>query len=181
MNIKKLVVVLLFAAIACKPGVKNETNKRDVNIKNIESYSIKYSNLKPLIDGLRKNYDAAWAEAEKLTNEEEKAKKMSEANDMIYKDPVFSRLSSFDTKYKSLEEDSQKLASQKIDKKFSSERSTLLTNTAYDLNEAKTIVLNAKPDNAELAAEEIKKANGVLISSNGRMDSFEKKIKGKKK
>ncbi len=49
------------------------------------------------------------------------------------------------------------------------------------LSEAGIIMKDAKPSNMQEAEELVKKANGVLISTEGTLNRAKKKIKGKKK
>ncbi len=78
-----LVTAVLLFTVACKKTVESEKKAWDRNLKKIESLSFEYPNFKNALQEQRKKAEAVMKAADSITKEEDKIKKMAEANKTI--------------------------------------------------------------------------------------------------
>jgi septum formation inhibitor MinC len=79
---KKMMIVAvcsLLGAAACKKSVSGQISQWTRNLTDLAEATAKYPNLKPLLDEKATAAKAIFAEAEKITNEEQKAAKIAAA------------------------------------------------------------------------------------------------------
>ena len=86
-NLFLLVSLLVFFA-ACGPSVESETKAWDSNKQKIEKLKAEYPAYVALFDQKMEQAKTLWDAAAKETDEDAKAKKMSEANNLIDKGPI---------------------------------------------------------------------------------------------
>ncbi len=173
-----LLISLFVFLMACKPSIENETKKFENNKQTVASFAAKYAAFKPLLDEATKKAQGLWDEALKINKEEDKAKKMAEANEALSGNPVYSGLNSYEghvDRVKKLQNDLQPYTSKF---QYRSIASSAISGGTAALAEAANIISTAKPTAVDNAAEFIKKANSILIDAEGKMERAKKQIKG---
>lgn len=83
---RKLIAVLLILTcyvVACKPTTKNESAKWAANMSGIDKLTQEAPTFAEPIKAVKTQAETAWAEAEKIAEEEKKAEAMNKANQII--------------------------------------------------------------------------------------------------
>ncbi|GAB4130472.1 MAG: hypothetical protein OHK0045_07600 [Raineya sp.] len=75
-----LFLLLLFVVLACKKSVEGETATWESNKTKLKKLKASYPSFATLLDKELKDAETKWKEAQGISNEEEKIKKMAEAN-----------------------------------------------------------------------------------------------------
>jgi uncharacterized coiled-coil DUF342 family protein len=165
----------------CKPTTKNEMQYWDNNKKEYAEAVAKYSVFKPYLLAKKNEAEKIWQDALKITAEEEKAKKMKEANEKI--DELLNQFTQIKYKSQSLEEGIDSLSNKKLTKEENRIRVEAIDDAYRNIHEVAESMRTAK-----VASEnEVKKLTGDLISklitAQGNFDrkvTAIKKIQGKK-
>ncbi len=173
-------IFVLTLLIACKPDVKNETEKYNNNQISLKKFAAKYPAFNSQLVIVSQSAAKLVEESNKIKDEEQKAKKMAEANSVFTDSVVFRQLNSYDGRKERIIDLKVKLQSyKKLKYRSTVKNATDAANRG--LSESGQIMNEAKPATKEEAEEILKKANGILISTEGTLDRAMKKIKGKKK
>jgi len=83
---KKITFIFIAFALflnACGPSIEGETKDWEKNLAAVEQAKKDYPSFASIIDSKLEEAKKLWEEAKSLTDEEAKAKKMSEANDLL--------------------------------------------------------------------------------------------------
>ncbi|MFZ5630578.1 MAG: hypothetical protein ACOY5B_15705 [Spirochaetota bacterium] len=172
-----LVVATVIAATACKKSVSGQTSQWTSNLAELAEASGKYPNLKPLLDAKATEAKAIFAEAEKISSEEQKAEKIAAAIAKLKENLGVV----VEVKYKSQGIDStiEKVTKIKTtkDKVKKAEAEIKAIRTEQDSIERAMQAL--KPANGEELNSQVRELVGKLISLSGRADRVLKMVKGK--
>ena len=90
LKISKPIALVLFMAVilsltGCKPSVSGQTDDWKANIEHVDHLVSEMPQFATPLEAVKTKAQAAWAEAEKLTDEDKKAEAMKSANDIIDK------------------------------------------------------------------------------------------------
>lgn len=172
-----LTVAALVVATACKKSVSGQTSQWTNNLNELAEASGKYPNLKPLLDSKATEARAIFAEAEKISAEEQKAEKIAAAIAKLKENLGVV----VEVKYKSQGIDStiEKVTKIKTtkDKVKKAEAEIKAIRTEQDSIERAMQAL--KPANGEELNSQVRELVGKLISLSGRADRVLKMVKGK--
>lgn len=170
-------LLALFVLANCKPNAKNEAQYWANHKKELAEATAKWPNFRAVLDNKMKEASAIWAESEKITNEEEKAAKMKEANEKI--DELLNQFTQI--KYKS--EGILKAIDKIDDKKLTSSKDKIRDDAIADarkaLNEVNSKMASAQVSNEEEAKAITKEVISTLISAQGDIDRATKSINKK--
>ena len=173
-----LVVALAIIAACGKPSVENETNKYNHYQKNLKQMAAKYPAFHSFMVTISKESYALVKESGQIEDQIKKAEKIAEANKVFSDSKLYGQLNSFDGRLEAIQKKKTKLASIGS-KKHRTTISNAISKANQALVNASGIMKNAKPANMEAAVAEIKKANGVLIEAEYKLNSALKKAKPK--
>ncbi len=179
-----LLSVFAVIVIGCKPSVKNEINKYGHNVDAVKKFMIKYPAFKTQIDELSQSAAKIMAEAKALKDIEKKAEKMAKANDVFEDSDFFGQINSYDGRLARIYELQSKVRGRASLRKYSSYKSQMLDAVASSeksIQDAARIMTDAKPTDQKSAFEEAKKANEILISTEGSLGRAKKLGKKKKR
>lgn len=166
---------LVMTLIACKKSVEGETATWEANKVKLKKLRASYPNFATLLDKELKNAEAKWKEAQKIGNEEEKIKKMAEANYTFNQGLVY-ELSMVETKMENLDQKSKELSKSITAKNVSLSNSQL--KTVLDANnEAKDVLLKVEKllNKKDVISEDkaylsLKEANKSLTDAQASLD-----------
>ncbi|MCP4131238.1 MAG: hypothetical protein GY754_09680 [bacterium] len=171
-----VLLALVPAIFSCKKSSKNENNKYDNNITTIDEFITTYPAFKGYLEELKKKAETEWAAAEKLTDQGEKAEKLSALNDMIYKNELYSSLNSYEGQIDSIRRLQKDLTNiEDAPQKMMNAGAKSITS----LEEASLILGGAAPRNFGEAVETVKKATSKLIDAAGNLRRVKKLAKKK--
>lgn len=183
MKVKVTGIVSIFVLtllVACKPDIKNETKKYNNNQISLKKFAAKYPAFRSQLVIVSQNAAKLMEESKKIDNEEQKAKKVAEANGIFTDSVVYRQLNSYDGRKMRIIELKQKLQRYTKRKHQSTvEDATEAANKG--LSDSGKIMNSAKPATREEAEKILEEANGILINTEGTLNRALKKVKGKKK
>lgn len=107
----KKIALFLFALItlwACKKTVEGETRNWEANVSKLKKLRATYPAFASVLDDELKRAEAKWKEAQGIGNEEEKIKKMSDANYTFTQGFVY-ELSNLETRMETMKRKSREL------------------------------------------------------------------------
>ncbi len=172
-----LAVASVIAVTACKKSVSGQTGQWTSNLNELAEASGKYPNLKALLDAKATEAKAIFAEAEKISDEEQKAEKIAAAIAKLRENLGVV----VEVKYKSQAIDSTiervtkiKTTKDKV-KKAESEIKAIRKEQEAIEQSMKAL----KPANGEELNMQVRELVGKLISLSGRADGVLKLVKGK--
>ncbi len=170
-----LFLLLLVAMIACKKTVEGETSTWESNKTKLKKLKASYPSFAALLDKELKDAEAKWKEAQGISNEEEKVKKMSEANYTFNQGFVY-ELSTLETKMDNLSKKSKELSNSITAKDVNLSKSDLknVIATNDEVKEALLQVeklLNKGVKSEDKAYTSIKDANKSLDDAEAKLDA----------
>ena len=174
------IVILSVFAFACKPSAERETKKWATNVQKVNALMSEYSAFKPVLEKNLADAQKIWTEATAIKDEEKKAKRMSEANDVI-DNAVVRGLSSVQSRIESINSKYKKLANMTMPKSNLDKARNALSNANEKKREAKKILAEADGSNMESADKAVKDANGKLIDAENGLSSAISSASTKKK
>ena len=83
LRIITMMVIVICYFMSCKPTTKNELTKWQANLAGVDRLVKDAPSFAAPIQAVKARAEAAWAEAEKVTEEEKKAEAMNGANQII--------------------------------------------------------------------------------------------------
>lgn len=170
-----LFLFLLLAIIACKKSVESETATWETNKTKLKKLKASYPSFATLLDKELKDAEVKWKEAQGISNEEEKIKKMSEANYTFNQGFVY-ELSSLETKLENLSKKSKQLSTSITAKDVNLGKSDLKVVIATNDKVKETLLqveklLNKGVKSEEKAYTSIKDANKSLVDAETDLDA----------
>jgi len=168
-------IILLGFIWVCKPNAKNQVQYWENNAKSLAWAAQKYPNFKALLDAKNKEASALWAEAAKLTKEEDKAAKMKEANDKL--EELLGGFNQIKSKSEGLLSSIDKIDDKKLNAAKDKVRDDAIESVQKTLAEVNQKLTSANPANEEEAKSITKDAISSLISAQGVIDRATKSIK----
>jgi hypothetical protein len=174
-----ILVAALVVIMACgKPSVENETNKYNHNQKNLKELAAKYPAFHPFLAIISKDSFKRVTESRKIEDKVKKAEKIAEANQVFSDSKLYLQLNSYDGRIESIIKKKAKLGSVRSNK-----HRTTISNAISKANQAmvdaSAVMKNAKPADMEAAVAEVKKANGILIGAEHKLNSAQRLTKKK--
>jgi hypothetical protein len=170
-----LFLLLLVAMIACKKTVEGETSAWESNKTKLKKLKASYPSFAALLEKELKDAEAKWKEAQGISNEEEKIKKMSEANYTFNQGFVY-ELSTLESKMDNMSRKSKELSNSITAKDVNLSKSDLKTVIATndEVKEALLQVeklLNKGVKSEDKAYSSIKEANKSLADAEAKLDA----------
>lgn len=170
-----LFLLLLVAMIACKKTVEGETSTWESNKTKLKKLKASYPSFAALLDKELKDAEAKWKEAQGISNEEEKIKKMSEANYTFNQGFVY-ELGTLESKMDNLSKKAKELSNSITAKDVNLDKSDLKTVIATndEVKEALLQVeklLNKGVKSEDKAYSSIKDANKSLADAEAKLDA----------
>lgn len=174
---KKLLLFLFFltAVLACKKSVEGETATWESNKTKLKKLKASYPSFARLLDKELKDAEVKWKEAQGIGNEEEKIKKMAEANYTFSKGFVY-ELGTLETKMENLSKKSKELSNSITAKDVNLSKNNLKTVIASN-DEVKEVLLkiekllNKGVKSEDKASTSIKEANQSLADAETKLDA----------
>ena len=163
-----LMMFLALLFVACSPTAKNEGQYWENHQKNAQEFKTTYPGLSPLIDENIKAAKAVMDEAEKLTDEKQKAEKMKEGNTIAL--GFVGKISEVKSKREGLEKTITKLAELKLPKEQANKRQEAMSAAQKTVDEVNTAMTEAKPESKDAALSLFKDQVSKLISAQGDAD-----------
>ncbi len=174
---KKLTLFLLFivVTIACKKSVEGETAAWESNKTKLKKLKASYPSFADLLDKELKNAEAKWKEAQGISNEEEKIKKMAEANYTFNQGFVY-ELGTLETKMDNLSRKAKELSNSITAKDVNLSKSDLKIVIASNDEIKETLLqveklLNKGVKSEDKAYTSIKDANKSLADAEMKLDA----------
>lgn len=172
-----LVAIVAMAASACKKSVAGQKSQWENALKDLEEATTQYPNLKKLLNAKATEAKAIYAEAEKISNEEQKAEKMAAAIAKINEN--LGVVTEIKYKLKGIDDTIGKITKLKT----TTDRAKRATAEIKAIREEQSTIeqdwSNAKPENSEELNKTGKEIVGRIISLSGRADRTLKLVKGK--
>jgi len=170
-----LFLLLIVALIACKKSVEGETATWESNKTKLKKLKASYPSFAELLDKELKNAEAKWKEAQGISNEEEKIKKMSEANYTFNQGFVY-ELGTLETKMENLSRKSKELSNSITAKDVNLSKSDLKTVIAANDEVKESLLsveklLNKGVKSEDKAYVSIKDANKSLADAEIKLDA----------
>jgi len=170
-----LFLLLIVALIACKKSVEGETATWESNKTKLKKLKTSYPSFAELLDKELKNAEAKWKEAQGISNEEEKIKKMSEANYTFDQGFVY-ELGTLETKMENLSRKSKELSNSITAKDVNLSKSDLKTVIAANDKVKESLLsveklLNKGVKSEDKAYASIKDANKSLADAEIKLDA----------
>lgn len=180
MKLRPFFALTLFFSLlmACSPSAKNEGQYWENHKKNAEEFKTSYPGFATLIDENIKEATAVMDEANKLTDEKQKAEKMKAGNEIAQ--GFVGRITEVKTKRDSLDKTITKLAELKLPKEKANKRKDAMNDAQTAIDEVNTAMAEAKPENKEAALTTLKDQVSKLISAQGAADRAYDSLKPKK-
>jgi len=176
-----LVAMMVFVVGCGKPSLENERNIYNNHQKLLKRLAPQFENFRPFMVKVSAAAFKFVEESKKETDEAKKAEKFVAANKIFSESKLFSNLSSLDGHFTGLTKDKSELGRRRVLKKHLPKIRSALSKASAALTEAKAIMTNTKPTSEEAAIQQIKQANGVLISAKSKIRTVKRQTKGKKK
>jgi hypothetical protein len=184
---KKLSLFLfaLIAMFACKKSVEGETATWQANKTKLQKLKASFPAFGSVLDEELKEAEKKWEEASKITNEEEKIKKMSEANYTFTTGFVY-ELSSLESRMESITKKRKDLkaamTSNDVNLSKSAQREILSVDEFVSEAIASTEKMLAKGDKSTTQAyKTIKEANKTIADAEQKVDAAMKMIESSRK
>lgn len=180
-SIMKKILVLTSALLvfsACKPSVKNETNKWSHNQKNIQTALLKYTKFSSLVSPKLAQAKEDWKKAEAISSEEEKAEAMKAVNKQ-FASGIMNQLTQVIYKSESIDDGIKGVLKNRIPRKVSKKVNAKITSARKKQSEARGIMYSADTSTEESATVSTKKAISKLISASSDVNSAKKLAKKK--
>jgi hypothetical protein len=178
---KKFMIMAVIASFVlcvitgCKPSTKGEMDKWEVSKKDLAEATAKWPAFKGVLDKKMADAQKMWDEALKLTNEDEKAKKMKEANAFL--DDLLNQFTQIKYKMKGVEDAIAKFNGKKLTKSEDSIRQKAVSEAQKIIKQAENTLSTAKAraeDEAKgITQDVISKLIGVLGDIERAMKSVE--------
>ena len=165
----------LILILNCKPNTKNEQQYWTVHQKEYSDTISQYPNFKNLLDAKMIEAKKIWAESEKITNEEEKAAKMKEANEKI--DELLNPFSQIKYKKEGILKSIDKIDDKRLNASKDKIRDEAIETGRKTISEITSKLNTASPANEEDLKSITKECISSLISAQGALDRAEKAIK----
>ena len=177
---KKILILALASVIAitaCKKSVSGQTSQWTNNLNELAEASGKYPNLKQLLEAKATEAKAIFAEAEKISDEEQKAEKIAAAIAKLRENLGVV----VDVKYKSRGIDStiEKVTKIKTTKDKAKKAQAEIKAIRKEQDSIEQAMVALKPSNGEELNSQVRELVGKLISLSGRADRALKLVKGK--
>ncbi len=178
---KKIIALSLFFSLfvitfsGCKPTAKNEVKYWENNKKEFAEAVALYPSFKGVLSAKMEEAKKIWSEAEKISNEENKAKKMKEANEKI--DEVLNQFTQIKYKIQGIERSIGDLNGKKLKPSVHRKRLEITGKAKAVIQEAGNKLRNATFTGEEEALKVTKDVIGSLITAQQNIDSFIKSIK----
>lgn len=173
-----LLTVLVFLIGCGGPSVENERNKYNNYQKTLKECAPKYPAFRSFMVTLSQNAHKLVQESKTLTDEAAKAKKIQSANSLFADSTFYRQLSSMNHRMQSVTEKKRQLGAT-YSKKYQSQINGAVKKASDAMNEAKTILANAKPASLEQAQDELKKINSILIPAESALNRVSRQVKKK--
>ena len=170
-----LFLLLIVAMIACKKSVEGETATWESNKNKLKKLKASYPSFAALLDKELKDAEAKWKEAQGISNEEEKIKKMAEANYTFSQGFVY-ELGTLETKIENLSKKSKKVSNSITAKDVNLSKNNLKTVIATNDEVKETLLtveklLNKGVKSEDKAYNSIKDANKSLADAEAKLDA----------
>lgn len=181
--IRKILPLTMLVALIffCKPTAEKEKTYFKANVEEAQKLISTYPNFAPYLTETTKKVDDAFKQAQTVTNKDEQAKKMAEANEILQKDELFLKLKGYEGKVSETKRFLDKYPSGKKivykNKTTFDELNRALTKASQALTDGAAIITNSKPASKEAAVEDAKKAYELLYSASSAGDSVDRKLK----
>lgn len=172
-----LAVVAIFAATACKKSVSGQTSQWTNGLKELAEATAKYPNLKAQLEAKATEAKAIFAEAEKISNEEQKAEKIAAAIAKLNENLGVVT----EVKYKSQGIDStiEKITKIKTTKDKAKKATSEISAIRSEQAAIEKAMSELKPATSEELNTKVRELVGKLISLSGQADRALKMVKGK--
>jgi chromosome segregation ATPase len=184
---KKVSLLLLFciALLSCKKTVEGETTAWNANKTKLNKLKANYPAFASVLDNEMKEAQAKWDEATKLSNEEEKLKKMSEANYTFNQGFVYD-LDNLETKIKNINTKNNDLldgmTAKDVNLSKSDQKEIIrIRDDARDVLSEVKKSLNKGDKSSSQAYKTIENAKNALVEIERRIDMAQKAINDSKK
>ncbi|MCU0438115.1 MAG: hypothetical protein MUC49_09365 [Raineya sp.] len=179
-----LLLFLCIALLSCKKTVEGETNAWNANKTKLSKLKANYPAFASVLDNEMKEAQAKWDEASKLSNEEEKLKKMSEANYTFNQGFVYD-LDNLEMKMKNISNKSNDLldgmTAKDVNLSKSDQKEIIrIRDDARDMLSEIKKSLNKGDKSSSQAYKTIQNAKNALVDMERRMDMAFKAINDSK-
>ncbi len=169
----------MFVLVACKPSAERETKKWQRNQTKVADLKAKYPQFRSFLDSDLKKASTAWSAAEKVAGEEEKAKAMEAANDIV-DNKMVRQLSSIDYLKGSISDDIKKYYTLRMSKS-AMKKARRQVQRAKDLRtDGYKLLSSADTSSRESAQSAIDDARAKFWSADSAASKAIKIAKGKK-
>ena len=172
-----IAVVAALAAVNCKKNVAGQKSQWENNLRDLDEAVTQYPNLKALLQAKAKDAKVIYADAEKISNEEQKAEKIAAAIAKLNEN--LGVVVEVKHKLKRIDETIQSVTKVKT----STDRANRATAEIKAIRaEQSTIELDfsaLKPQTDEELNKQAREIVGRIISLSGRADRVLKLVKGK--
>jgi len=146
--------------LACGPSAKNEQQYWDHNQAAVTEFKGRWSGFNALVDQEAADAKVAWDAAGKLTNEDEKAAKMKEAN---AKFEIIARMKEVDSKLDGVQSNIDKLNALKLTKSEDSTRQTAVEKARTLMSDVEVALATAQPADKPAALDVLGTQVSALI------------------
>ena len=177
---KKLFVILAvvaMAASACKKSVAGQKSQWDNALKDLDEATTQYPNLKALLTAKATEAKAIFADAEKISNEEQKAEKMAAAIAKLNEN--LGVVTEIKYKLKGIDDTIGKITKLKTTADRAKRATSEISAIRDEQNSIERNFSALKPATSEELNTQARELVGKIISLQGRADRTLKLVKGK--
>jgi len=179
-KMKKILILMTLIAIsagACKKSVAGQTSQWTNALKDLDEQSTQYPNIKPLLQAKATEAKAIYAEAEKLSDEEQKAEKIAAAISKVREN--LGVMTEIRTKLNSVDATIKKITEYKTTKDRAKRATAEIQAIRTSQDEIEKALSALKPASGEELNTKVRELIGQVISISGRADRTLKSVKGK--
>jgi len=180
-KINLLIISIVLIAISCGPSIENEKKNWDKNLQEIEKLKTDYPGFATMLDESLQKAKTVWKESENISDQKEKASKISDANEILEKNCIGnlrelkSKLSVIDSK---IEEVKKLRSGEKGEEKRYAEDAITDAESAISFTEG--MLNDAKNGNSDSPCEKIEKSYKKLDSAFSNLGVAISKLNSKK-
>jgi hypothetical protein len=166
-----LFIALLFFVLSCGPSVDTEKKNWEANQRHAEDLMRNYPAYKKMIKAKLNEATSAWDDALKISDEKQRAQKMSDANDLIEKGPV-GNLSSLKSKIDDVDRKYDRLNSIRTPRDYRNRADDALDEGRSAIRKAKDALNEGSFSSISDAEESVNKAYSRLETAYRNMDNL---------
>ncbi|MFW5741566.1 MAG: hypothetical protein ACOC1F_14525 [Myxococcota bacterium] len=164
-----VLTALVALVVGCGKNAKNEQQYWTNHQQEMTEFEQKWPGFKALLDVRKAKAQPMWDEAQKISDEEQKAEKMAAANAALF-EGLPSKMSEIKYKSQGIESTIKKLNGLKLPKSKQSTRSDAVSRAMRAVSEVDEAMRNAKPANEQEALALVDDQVSKLISEAGAAD-----------